>query len=190
MGEILDAPALDEIGRQGPGGAAESQERRVGRQISADQPDRFDDFGRRFRHVGIRQGRHVGGAPDRFRHDRPRGEIELDAQGRKRAHDVGEDDGRIQRKPPDRLQGDLGSEVGAAGQFLEAVLLAELPVFGQVASGLTVDPQRPSCRGLARQCAVQQRAQVCIRLRCRGHDGCDAGSLHEDSGLLRVDPEI
>ena len=89
-------------------------------------------------------------------------EVELDAERRHRAHDVRKDDRRVERIALERHQRHLGRELRFAGELLEAVLLAELAVLGQIAPGLAHDPERPARHGLAAN-GFQQQLVVVVR---------------------------
>src|SRR5690606_27808062 len=76
-------------------------------------------------------------------------EPDLDPETGQRRHDVGEDDGSVEAKPAHRLQGDLGRDRRRLHRLLEAVLLAEAAVFGEVPAGLAHEPDRGPCQRLA-----------------------------------------
>ena len=154
--EVLHPPPLDEVGGEGPGRAAEAEQRRAGRHGGADVPEGGDHLRRDLAGIGLAEGRHRGRGPDGLRHHRTRLEVEVDAEGRNRAHDVGEHDRRVEGKAPERLQGDLGRELRLARELLEAVALAKRPVFGEIAAGLTHDPKRPARDRLARDGALEE----------------------------------
>jgi len=75
--------------------------------------------------------------------------VEADAHGLERQQDVGEDDGGVQLEAAQRLQGDLGGDVGAHAHLQERELLADGAVFGQVAARLTHEPHRRRVDGNA-----------------------------------------
>ena len=56
--------------------------------------------------------------------------------------DVGEENGGIDGKPPQRLKRNLGGQSGRAHHFEKSVLGLELAIFRQVAPGLAHDPDR------------------------------------------------
>ena len=110
--------------------------------------------------VGAAQRSIAACVANRCGDDGARIEIELDAERRHRAHDVGEHNCRVERKALQRHQRDFGRELGVARERLEAVLLAELAVLGQVAAGLAHDPERPARHGFAADGFQQQLVVV------------------------------
>ena len=154
--EVLHPPPLDEIGGEGPGRAAEPEQRGAGREGRADVPKGGDHLRRHLSGIGLGQGRDRRRGPDGLRHHRTGVEVEVEAEGGDRAHDVGEHDRRVEGKAAERLQGDLGRELRLARELLEAVAPAELPVLGEVAAGLAHDPERPARYRLARNGAREE----------------------------------
>ena len=67
-------------------------------------------------------------------------EVEADAHGLERQQDVGEDDGGVEIEAAQRLQRDLGGDVGAHAHLDERELLADGAVLGQVAARLAHEP--------------------------------------------------
>ena len=82
-------------------------------------------------------------------------EVEADAHALERQQDVGEDDGRVELEASERLQRDLGGHVGPPAQLDEAQLLTQGAILGQVAAGLTHEPDWGGVDGLA-QAGVEQ----------------------------------
>ena len=57
---------------------------------------------------------------------------------------IGEDDGGIHVQDFHRLQGYLSRQIGALADFQEPMMLPDLPVLLQIASGLPHEPHRPN----------------------------------------------
>ena len=155
--EVLDAAAFHQIRGQRPRGAAKAKHGDVGGGFGADGADRLQHFRGVLGAVGPRERRHVVLGPNRFGDHGPRREVEVDAEGRQRTHDVGEDDCRIQPKALERQQGHLRGQVGRLRQFLEGAALAQRLVLGEVAPRLAHDPHRPSGHRLEAHRLQQQR---------------------------------
>src|SRR5215208_741480 len=83
-------------------------------------------------------------------HHRPdiRHDVELDAGCAQRHHDVGEQDRGVHPVPADRLQRDLGDQVGVEARSHQGVLGSQRPVLGQGPAGLPHEPHRHAA-GLA-----------------------------------------
>ena len=84
--------------------------------------------------------------------------------------DVAKQDRRVKAKPPNRLQGDLGSQLRRSHQFEEAVLLLERAVFRQGAARLPHQPnrriiQRPAAAGVQEPLPPVQRRRLDGRAR-------------------------
>src|SRR5882672_1276704 len=76
-------------------------------------------------------------------------ELDLDAHRLGQEQDVAEDDGRVEsRELPDRLQRDLGRELGGAADVENAVLLAQRPILGHIATRLSHEPDGRAVDGL------------------------------------------
>jgi hypothetical protein len=88
---------------------------------------------------------------ERLRHDRAgaRHDVEVDADRLERHDDVGEEDGGVDAVAADRLQRDLGDEVGRRAGVEHLVALAQRAVLGQRAAGLPHEPHRGVGDGLA-----------------------------------------
>ena len=84
-------------------------------------------------------------------------EPEVGAQSVRDQQDVGEEDRRVEAVAADRLERDLGGEVGVVAQRQEiARLRARRAVLRQVASGLTHHPDRRDGKRFAREGAQKQ----------------------------------
>ena len=101
---------------------------------SADQAHRLEDERRRLRASGTRSEATSRRAADRMRELRRRVELDVHAHARQRDEDVGEEDGRVDAEPRDRLQRDLGRQLRRAAAFQEIVALADRAVLRQVAA--------------------------------------------------------
>src|SRR5690606_37465364 len=67
-------------------------------------------------------------------------DVEVDADGLERDHDVAEEDRGVDVVPAHRLQGDLDDHVRPGAGFQHGHAFAELPVLRQGASGLAHEP--------------------------------------------------
>ena len=109
-----------------------------------DEADRLED--RRQALARLERGERVdvGLGPDRPLDPRPVAldEVEGEAHGLERQQEVGEDDGGIERQAPDRLQRDLGRELGRPAQLEHRVALAQRAVFLHVSARLAHEPDR------------------------------------------------
>ena len=81
---------------------------------------------------------------DRLRDHRadPGLDVEVDAGGVQRHHDVGEEDRRVDPVPAHRLQGDLGDQVGRAAGLEHRHVGPDRPVLRQRPPGLAHEPDR------------------------------------------------
>jgi hypothetical protein len=146
---IARRAALDEVTREG--------ERRAGEpdqwdpELLAEEADRLGHV--RLVHVGFERpepgdARRVS---DRVVDDwtDPRLDPDGDPDCGDRHHDVGEHDRRVERHPSKGLQGELDGDLGLADRVQDVAIAAELPVLGEVASGLAHEPDRGAVDGLA-----------------------------------------
>src|SRR6266581_442169 len=72
-----------------------------------------------------------------------------DLQRLERQQDVGEQDGGVDGEATDRLERDLGGEVGRVTQLEQRVLLAQRAIFREVTARLAHEPDRGGVDGLA-----------------------------------------
>ena len=84
-------------------------------------------------------------------------EFQLQAHRLGREQDVGEKDSGIHAQDVYGLKGDFRSNVGAAGDFQQAVFRAHGLIFGHVAPGLTHEPHRRGVHGQAAAGAEEAR---------------------------------
>lgn len=124
-------------------GAPHEADERGGAELAGQRLDGLGDVGDV---AGLQRAQRVDalGVADRVGHDRAdaRLDVEVDADGLERHHDVTEEDGRVDAEAADRLHGDLDDEVGrrARGEHRDA--RADLVVFRQRPPGLTHVPDR------------------------------------------------
>ena len=148
-GVVLARPALDEVAGERERRAGEADERRRA-ELADERAHRLGDVRDV---VGRQRGQpvEVGGGAERLRDDRPdaRDDVEVDADRLERHDDVGEEDRRVDAVAADRLQRDLGDEVGGRAGVEHLVALAELAVLGQRPAGLAHEPHRRVRDGLA-----------------------------------------
>ena len=107
------------------------------------QPDGLADRLQRFPGQ-LRQRGDVGGGADRLvQHRADAGDdVHADARQLERDDDVGEEDGGVDVVPADRLQGDLGGQLGTQAGVQHGDALAHLQVLRQRAAGLAHEPHR------------------------------------------------
>jgi hypothetical protein len=84
-------------------------------------------------------------------------EVELHAHRLDRDEDVAEDDAGVHAVAAERLERDLGREIRRLAQTEEGGLAADLLVLGQIAPGLTHDPDRRAVHRLP-AAGLQERA--------------------------------
>ena len=94
--------------------------------------------------VEQRQRVDVGHRADRLGDDRADAGLDLDVQpgDDERQHDVGEEDRGVHPVPADRLQGDLGDQVGVLARLEHRRPGAQRPVLRQRPAGLAHEPDR------------------------------------------------
>ena len=85
-------------------------------------------------------------------------DVEVDADGLERQHDVGEEDRRVHAVPADRLQRDLDDQLGVHAGLEHPDALAQLEVLRQRPAGLAHEPDRRVRDRLA-AAALQERAR-------------------------------
>ena len=76
-------------------------------------------------------------------------EVEGDAHRLERQQQIGKQDGGVHLDAADRLQRDLGGQVGRPTQLQKRVVLAERSIFGHVPAGLPHEPDGRAIDGLA-----------------------------------------
>ena len=161
--------ALDEIAREGERRTREPDEwRRT--ELGHEKAYRLGDV----LHVaGLqrRQAVEVGAGADRLRDDRSNAgdDVQVDADGLERQHDVAEQNGGVDPVPTYRLHRDLGDEVGTHARLEHPDALTQLAVLRERPARLAHEPDRRMRDGLAsagtKERGVPQGAVVA------GHDG-------------------
>ena len=97
-------------------------------------------------------------------------DVEVDARRAQRHDDVGEQDGGVDAVAADRLQGDLGDQLGVEAGLHHRVLGPQRPVLGQRTAGLPHEPHRHT--GWA--CGRRPRPDRATRA---GHDGYSSAPM-------------
>ena len=162
LGVLARMAALDHVAGERERGAGEADEWHPAAQLAGHEAQGVEHVGS----VGpgiadahaVEVGRAAHGALD---HRAVAGvEVEADAHALEWQEDVGEDDGGVELEPGERLQRDLGGHVGPPAQLDEAQLLTQGAILGQVAAGLTHEPDRGGVDGLAQAGVEQSRRHV------------------------------
>lgn len=73
--------------------------------------------------------------------------VDAEAHGMGRHDDVAEEDRCIDAVPPNRLEGDLGCQIGLPDGVEDAAGAADGPILRQAAPGLSHEPHRGVARG-------------------------------------------
>ena len=111
-GDVARRPALDEVARERERRAGEADERRPA-SSRRDEPDRLEqrtDGRPRARTGAARRRPRPFGSARSMTGPTPSTISKADPDARERRHDVGEQDGRVDAEPADRLEGDLGAQ--------------------------------------------------------------------------------
>ena len=143
-------PALDEVAGDGERRAGEPDERHV--ELVHQDADRLEHVRRvdaRARAGGCGRGRRStrnGLLDDRTD---ARGDVDAEADGGDRHHDVAVEDGGVDAVAAHRLQRDLGGQVGLGDGVEDGALAPERPVLGQRPAGLAHEPHRHAIGGRA-----------------------------------------
>ena len=146
-------PALDEVAGHGERRPGETDERHV--ELADEDPHRLEDVGGVGLGIERAEPVEVGGRAEGLGDDRAGAgdDVDAEADGGDRHHDVGVEDGGVDAVAPHGLQGELGGEVGLGDRVEDGAVASERPVLGQRAPGLAHEPDRhPSC-GSLRQAA-------------------------------------
>ena len=141
-GVVARRAALDEVRGEGERRAGEADQRGAA-ELADQQPYRLVEE-RDVLGVQRPDRGHVGLGLHRLGHDRADAglDVEVDAGGGKRHHDVGEEDRRVDPVPADRLQGDLADQRRVAAGVEHRRLGPDRAVLGQRPAGLTHEPHR------------------------------------------------
>ena len=120
LGEVARRPALDQVAGHGERRAGEPDQRHLGGQLPGQEPHRLEHVSRVGLGVERPQPLEVGGRAERPFDDRASARHDVDAEPDRadRHDDVGEQDGGVDPVAADRLQRDLGRQLGV-GDGLE-----------------------------------------------------------------------
>ena len=121
--------------------------------------DEADGLERLLRRSAGPQALDVGRGADRVLDHRTHAldELDIEAHGQHRRHDVREEDGGIDAVPLHRLERHLCAELRGSRQLEEAVTLAERPVLGKRTPRLAHEPHRRALDRLAPAGADEER---------------------------------
>ncbi len=161
---VLRRAALDQVGGERERGAGEADER-LAAELADQGLHRLADEG----DVGgleRAQPRHVAHGADRPLHHGadPRLDVHVHADRAQRYHDVAVQDRRVDVVPAQRLQGDLGNELGPGARVEHRDALADPLVLGQRPPRLPHEPDRGVRHRLAAARADEGRALRLVRL--------------------------
>jgi hypothetical protein len=141
---LLRRTALDEIGREGERRTGEADQRGVA-EFRGHEAHRLSDRGAVER-VGIdgRDPVHIGCRAHRIREHRAASglDLDVDAGEAQRDDDVAEEHRGVDAMTTDRLQGDLGGQIGGEAGVQHPGADPQLAVLGQRPAGLTHEPHR------------------------------------------------
>ena len=101
----------------------------------------------------------------------PGHDVEVDADGLERQHDVGEEDGRVHAVATHRLQRDLDDQVGLHAGLEHPDALAQTQVLGQRPTGLSHVPDRCVRRRFAPGGPEERRVVQRVARLCSGPPG-------------------
>ena len=154
--EVAAAATLDEVARDRERRAAEADQRLLRGQLPANEADGLERLLRRS--VGP-QAVDVGRGTDRVLDHRAHAfdELDVEAHGQHRRHDVREENGGIDAVTLHRLERHLRAELRRSGQLEEAVTLSQRPVLGKRTPRLAHEPHRRALDRLAAAGADEKR---------------------------------
>ena len=136
-------PALDEVAGHGERRPGERQHRHVGPELGADEGDGLGDVGDV---VGLAAGAggrgRRGGAADRGRPGRCRGDVDAEPGGVGRHDDVAVEHGGVDAVAVHRLQRDRRRQLGLLDGVEDRALAAHGAVLREAATGLAHEPHR------------------------------------------------
>ena len=150
--EIFGAAALDEVAGERPGRTGETEQGLVQAELLAEDRQGVVDVLQAVGGAGELERVDVGGGSQRALHGDATfvAETIAYAQGFRDDEDVREQDGGVElREAAERLERHLDREVGRTDHRHEVRLGLEGAVLGQVAAGLTHDPDRRPVMGLS-----------------------------------------
>ena len=139
---VVRAAALDHVGGERPWRTGEAQQRALALELGFDASQGLADIVESRRDAGGIEAFHLRAGLEFEIHRNAAFLAELVTLAERLGdhEDVGEDDGRIEREAPERLQRDLGGEFRRAHHFEEGVPGLQRAVLRQVAAGLAHDP--------------------------------------------------
>ena len=139
---VLGRPALHQVGREREGASGEPDQRPLA-QFGHERPDRLGHVGHVARVQGAQPLQIPGRAHRSLDHRPDPGlDVHVDSDRAQRDHDVAEQDGRVHVVPAQRLQGDLGDQLGAGARVEHRDALPHPPVLGQRPARLPHEPDR------------------------------------------------
>ena len=143
--------AFDGVRREGERRAREADERDAAVERLLNLLDRDEHVRERLARLERVDARDVGFGLDRVFDRRPFAldEVEADAHRLERQQQIGKEDRRVHFDPADRLQRDLGGQIGRSTEVEQRVALAQGAVLAHVASGLAHEPHRGGIDRLA-----------------------------------------
>ena len=159
LAEGLAAAAFDHVRSHGPRAAREADQGHPPAQFAAHQGDRVDHVLEFPPGVGHDEPIDVGRRADRVLEPGTFAGLEFQPQVHRMRNreNVREQDGGIERKSVDGLQGDLARDLGVGAHLEKAAgPLPRRAVFRQIAARLAHEPNRPARRRFAQQGAQQQ----------------------------------
>ena len=127
LGEAVGVTAFDRIRGERERRSRKADERHPAAERFLDLPDGLKDMRQMLAWIESPQARDVGFVLDGILDCRPFAldEIEPDSHGLEREQQVGKQDGRVDLDAADRLQRDLGGEIGRAAKLEQRVALAQ-----------------------------------------------------------------
>ena len=135
-------PALDQVAGHGERRAGEADERDG--QLLGQQADRLEDVRGVLLGLERPEAVEVGGPPERLGDDRSGagGDVDAEADGVGRDHDVAVEDGGVDAVAAHRLERDLRRQLGPLDGVEDAALAPDGAVLGQRPPGLAHEPHR------------------------------------------------
>jgi hypothetical protein len=142
---------LDQVAGDGERAADEADDRLLRREGRAYERNRLEHRGGVPLRVEATQPDEVVSRANRLVDHRAHAldEIDPEAHGGDRQHDVGVDDRRVDAVGADGLERHLRAELGPGADLEQRIPLANRPVFGQRAARLAHEPDRRTLHGVA-----------------------------------------
>ncbi len=154
-----DGRPFDQVRRERERRTGEPDQRHVGVERTAEQAHRFQHVGHVALRLERRQCAHRRLIPHGRLDHRPDAvhDIEWDAGAEERRHDVGEENGSVERHAAQRLQRHLDRHLRALRYLDQRQAFTERAILGQDAACLTHEPDGCAIDGLAPGGADEQR---------------------------------